>query len=223
MKKAFGQKLPIFKDFFLKNKSTKQILVKNTFWLMFAEIISKFFLFLVVISITRYLGVEKYGEYSYAIAFVSLFCILADFGLGTMIIQEISGNKEKASVFFGSTLKLKILLSLFTYLLILVSTIFIPSTENVRIFIYLAGIYIIIQSFVSLFASLFRAFEKMELSFFTRSGYTFLLLVLVLLVIFFHLSPPTLFLAYIISTAFILIISIYFVRKFLFSFSLCRS
>jgi len=74
---------------------------------MFAEIISKFFLFLVTVSIIRSLGVEKYGEFSYAIASVTLFVILADFGLGIMVIQEISGSKEKASAFFSSTLKLK--------------------------------------------------------------------------------------------------------------------
>jgi len=219
MKKTLKQKLPIFKKFFLKNNSTKQILVKNTFWLISAEIISKFFLFLVTISIIRYLGVEMYGKFSYAIAFVSLFGILVDFGLGTMTIQEISGNRQKASAFFSSTLKLKVFLAVLTYLLILIFATAIPINEDVRIFIYLAGLYIIIQSFVLLFASLFQAFEKMEINFFARSGYTFLLLIFAVIIIFFHFSPPMLFLAYIISSGLILIISIYFVRRFLFSFS----
>jgi len=94
--------------------------------------------------------------------------------------------------------------------------------KEVRIFIYLASLYIIIQSFVLLFTSLFQSFEKMEFNFFIKIGTTFLLLIIVGLIILLHLPPPLLFLAYIISSCLILIISIYLVKKILFSFSFKR-
>jgi len=97
MKKPLSKNYRYLKSF-LKNKSTKQILVKNTFWLMMGEVFAKALLFIITISVVRYLGVETYGKYSFAIAFTALFGVIVDFGLGIILVQELSaGNKKNAS------------------------------------------------------------------------------------------------------------------------------
>ncbi|MDP3795418.1 MAG: flippase [bacterium] len=47
--------------------------------------------------ITRSLGVEHFGAYSFILAFVSTFSVLADFGLGQLLTREISRSLPDAA------------------------------------------------------------------------------------------------------------------------------
>ena len=44
----------------------------------------------IVAFLTRYLGVSGYGDYSTILAYLFLFTILADLGLYSMLVREIS-------------------------------------------------------------------------------------------------------------------------------------
>src|SRR5436190_2810263 len=98
------------KSYLLQNRSTKQTLIKNTFWLMFGEGVAKIILFFNVILLTRYLGVEKYGKLSFALAFTALFSIIVDFGFNNIITREISKNTKVARKYIDNILVIKTLL-----------------------------------------------------------------------------------------------------------------
>ena len=201
----------LLKDLLFKNTNTRQILFKNTFWLVLGEIFAKGLLFVITISIVRYLGAEMYGKYSFAVAFTSLFGVIVDFGLGTMLVQELSLNDRKeSSKLFGSILSLKLLLSIMTYSLIVLVSFFIHFPPDVQRLIYLGGIYTLIQSFVLIFPALFQAYESMQFSFIVRTGSNILLSIFVLSAIFLKLSVISIFYAYIL-TAFLMFVFIYFV------------
>jgi O-antigen/teichoic acid export membrane protein len=78
------------KNFLFNNTSNKQTAAKNTLWLFFGEIIGRIFKLAIVVFATRQLGVEGWGIFSYALAFVSFFYILGDFGINTFITREMS-------------------------------------------------------------------------------------------------------------------------------------
>ena len=50
------------KSLFFENKNVKQIILKNTFWLTLAEVISKGVSFFLLIWIARYFGPTNYGK-----------------------------------------------------------------------------------------------------------------------------------------------------------------
>jgi len=206
------------KKLLFENQGTKQILFKNTFWLMAAEVVAKFFLFIITISIVRYLGVETYGKYSFAVAFTSMFGVIVDFGLGTMLLQELTSiGKKNASQIFGSILTLKFFLGLIAFFLIFLISFFLKVSPDVHRLILLGGVYMAIQSFVLIFPSLFQAYEAMQYSFIVRTGSNILLVIFVLSVIFFKLPVSAIFYAYILTAILMLLVCLFLVRKHLFS------
>ena len=68
-----------------------------------------FFCFIIII-ITRLLGVEDFGRFTFALSFVALFAILADLGLNTLTIREVAREKDKAAKYFTNGAFLKLLL-----------------------------------------------------------------------------------------------------------------
>lgn len=205
------------KQLLFHNQGTKQILFKNTFWLMAAEVVAKFLLFIITISVIRYLGAETYGKYSFAVAFTSIFGVIVDFGLATMLVQEFTlTNKKNASQIFGSILTVKFFLGLTAFFLIFLISFFLKVTPDVHKLILLGGIYMAVQSFVLLFPFLFQAYETMQYSFIVRTGSNILLIILVLTAIFLKLPVSAIFVAYILTASLMLLVCFYLVKKYLF-------
>ncbi|MEI8008542.1 MAG: oligosaccharide flippase family protein [bacterium] len=88
------------KSYLFNNTSAKQTIIKNTFRLLIAEGVSKGSLFLISILIARQLGPEQFGVMSFVISFVSLFIVLTDFGLTTLMVREVSRDESKLSEYF---------------------------------------------------------------------------------------------------------------------------
>ena len=44
--------------------------------------------------VTRYLGPDEYGRYTLALTYMQLFAVLADVGLFTIVVREISRQPE---------------------------------------------------------------------------------------------------------------------------------
>ena len=65
-------------------------LLFNLTALVFAQALIKLINFAVSIAVVRYLGAQELGRYAYVLAFAYPFGIVADFGLATFAIREIS-------------------------------------------------------------------------------------------------------------------------------------
>ncbi len=91
-------KFTIEKLSLLKSRTGLRAIITNTGWL-FADRILRMGLGLIVgVWVARYLGVQQYGLFNYAIAFVALFSPLATLGLDNIVVRDIvrdSSNKEK--------------------------------------------------------------------------------------------------------------------------------
>ena len=97
----------------LDNKTLKQTIFKNTFWLAVAEGISRLFGFILIIYVARILGTTEFGKFTFALSFVSMFVVLSDFGLSDIATREFSRDKKSEKEYSG-ILSLKILLSIGT-------------------------------------------------------------------------------------------------------------
>src|SRR5437899_3220424 len=73
----------------------RRSLFRNVTALVSAQVVIKVVNFAVSIAVVRYLGAQELGRYAYVLAFAYPFGILADFGLGTFAIREISRDSAR--------------------------------------------------------------------------------------------------------------------------------
>ncbi len=144
-----------------RNLNVKQTLLKNTFWLGLGTAFTKLLFLALTIYATRILGVEGFGQFSFALAFVSLFVIFSNMGISSMIVREFAHEKEHPEQLY-SLISLRIVLVLGTLLLIGISSFFIAQTPDVQMIIFILALFVVINSIIDIFYSFFHARQKME-------------------------------------------------------------
>ena len=82
---------------------TKKQISQNIFWALLAKVVSMSSSLLVGILVARYLGPQQYGLMNYVVSFVSIFTILATFGLDNIEIRELSKNIDNRNKILGTT------------------------------------------------------------------------------------------------------------------------
>ena len=136
--------------------------VKNTMSLNIATVVNNLIAFVLSVYIGRYLGTETFGQFSFILAFIGMFAVLADLGLSRLLIREIARNREQASKYSGNTVIIKLLLGAVTFLLIFIVSQVIEISSILKIGIAIAALYMVIESLGKFLNCVFDAFEKME-------------------------------------------------------------
>ncbi|HOL90298.1 MAG TPA: hypothetical protein PK130_00855 [Candidatus Pacearchaeota archaeon] len=77
------------KMLFFNNKSIKQTIFKNSFWLTVAEVIQGGIGFLISIWMARYFGPTIYGQWVFALSFVALFAVFDKGLIGKLVYKKI--------------------------------------------------------------------------------------------------------------------------------------
>lgn len=163
-------------------------IAKNTSVLLIAQAISYLLSLFYLMYATRYLGPANYGIITFGIAFIAIFATLADFGLTTITVRDVSRDKELAAKYVINLGVTKILLSIITYgLLALTINIGGYQAETVNV-VYILGIYIFFANLNQLFNALFQAWERMELQAIGQVLTAVFMLLGVLIVVQFKLS-----------------------------------
>ena len=73
-------------------------ILKNSLSLFSSLMVTRLIGFGVVIALSRYLGVERFGQYSFALAFAALFSIVADLGISQLVIREVAKDKSQSQI-----------------------------------------------------------------------------------------------------------------------------
>jgi O-antigen/teichoic acid export membrane protein len=89
--------------------------------------------------LTRYLGPDDYGRFTLALMYMQLFGVLADVGLLTTVVRDVSKEPERTEELVGNALTLRLLLSLLAIALGAALSLALPYAHDVRIAIVLAG------------------------------------------------------------------------------------
>jgi len=96
----------------------------NTAWLFAEQILRMIAGFLVGVWVARYLGPEKFGIFSYSLAFVSLFGGIAKLGLDGIVVRDLVKEPEKREVYLGTSFWLKLFGGIITLLIIIIILLF---------------------------------------------------------------------------------------------------
>lgn len=129
---------------------------------MWTAIIS---IFLISI-LTNYLPLETYGLYSKIYNYVGIFVFLADLGLYTITIREISDNQKDSKKIVGNMLTLRVLLWILMLFVGVGIAFFIPgyNTDIALLAIIITSFFTIFQLINSSLLALMQANLKMEFS-----------------------------------------------------------
>lgn len=100
---------------------TYKKILKNVYWAVLGKVVGIMSSFFVGVFVARYLGPEQYGMMNYVISYVTLFSILATFGLDSIEVRELSKNNADKNTILGTAFIIRISFAIFTIVLILVS------------------------------------------------------------------------------------------------------
>ena len=136
---------------------------------------------LVIIVIARYLGVERFGQYAYILAFVGVFQLIASAGMGQILVREIAVQTAEAPRYVGAAKSFTWILSLVTFLVIVGASQLTAAPWEIRLAMYVAAAGVIATIHGACYAAVFRAFEEMGVNAtgFVLHKVVFLVLVLV--------------------------------------------
>lgn len=90
-------------------------IAKNTSFITSASVLQKVFSFIYFTLVARTIGVEATGQYTFALAFTTVFVIFIDLGFAQVLIREGAKQKEKLQTYFSNILFVKIFAGMFTY------------------------------------------------------------------------------------------------------------
>ena len=143
---------------------TVQKIAKNTFVLSFSEIINKLLSLVLYIAIANYLRVAGYGQFSFIMTLLAIFAVLANFGLDKLTIREVAKDKEKTQSYVVLMLRLKILLALIAYAILIICIHLSGKPKIVITGVYLIGLSIIFIGLSNTFMAIFNAHERLEIN-----------------------------------------------------------
>lgn len=146
----------------LKNRSSRQTILKNIFWLGSSQVLSRLIRAFIIIYAARTLGASDYGIFSYALGLAGFFAIFSDLGLNSVLTKEIAQKSEGGKESFATALWLKTALLAVTAVLILFIAPYFSSIKPALFLLPLTAFLAVFDGFRDFLISLFRGEEKME-------------------------------------------------------------
>jgi len=147
---------------------TKRI-AKNFFSLGITELVTRLVSTVITIYIARELGVDSFGQITFAVAFTAYFNLFADFGLTTLGIREIARKRINTNYIASNILILQLIIGTTLLVCMGLLLVFIPVdviSNDLKLLTFLFGISLI-PGALSM-AYVFDAHERMELTSLSR-------------------------------------------------------
>lgn len=120
---------------------------RNTGWLFAGRMSGLIVSFFVGAYVARYLGPAQYGLLSYAVSFTGLFAVFASFGIDSILSRELVSNPEKKNELMGSGFFIKIIGSIFSIALIVITLFFLKADLLTNTLILISALSFIAGAF----------------------------------------------------------------------------
>ena len=132
-----------------------------------SQVVGKFIsvlLGILIISIlTRYLGINDYGNYVLIFAYLSFFTIISDFGLQVTVVNELNNLKNEKEYTIGTFIWLKVVLNLISILVSIIVLFFFPYSFELKTGILIGILAVAISNLISIANGIFQAKLRMDL------------------------------------------------------------
>ncbi len=119
---------------------------KNTTLMTIASIGQKIIAFIYFAVIANFLGVGDTGRYTTVLAFTTIIVVFVDLGLSNVLVREVARKKEQAQAYLSTVLASKIVLSICSYLLLVILVNVLGYDMEYRHMVYLSGVTMLFDS-----------------------------------------------------------------------------
>jgi len=139
-----------------------QRVAKNTTLLFSARIIDNLAGLILIAMLTRFLGLDLFGQYAWILAWVTLFQPIVNFELDKILIREVAADREATGKYMGNVLMIKwcLLCVVFSLVAFWVHTSDLPPMIKYAFYLILFSEAFYHQAMV--FLAVFNAYERME-------------------------------------------------------------
>lgn len=104
-----------------KLSPNRRKVIANVYWAVLGKIVNVISALVIGVLVARYLGPDNFGLMNYVISYVTLFSVVATFGLDSIEVRELSKTNVLPSTILGTAFALRLTLALGAILLILVT------------------------------------------------------------------------------------------------------
>ncbi len=91
--------------------------------LIIAKLVTSVLMFLLAIVVNRKLGPELAGIYVYAITLYTIFQVIPDFGLGNIVIRDVSPHRGRMRRYLRNVMEMRFLLGLLSFALLMLANV----------------------------------------------------------------------------------------------------
>lgn len=137
-------------------------LTQNTTYYTLALVFQKILAFVYFTFLARGLGAEDLGKYTFAFGFTTIFSVLVDVGLSSVLTREIAKDKEQGHKLLSNILGLKMVLMIFIYALIVILVNLLNYPELTKNLVYLTGIIMLLDNFALTFWGTLRGYQNLK-------------------------------------------------------------
>ncbi len=137
-------------------------ILKNSAFLMGSNLFQRFISIFTLVIVTRYLGPELYGQYTFIITFASTFAILWNFGLNTLLTRDVAADKTRTERYMGSMIMIKaaLFVVILPFMILYLKVLNYDNTVVLAASIFVMGSFL--SSITGIFRSVFSAYRRME-------------------------------------------------------------
>jgi O-antigen/teichoic acid export membrane protein len=148
----------------LKKLKKTSTLFKNLVSVALGQFFSGLLYMASVVLIARYLGTTRFGDYFYIFSFVNIFQFVADLGISSIFIREVSREKNLLGLMLGNLKSIYWVFSFLSMIIIISVVGFTTHDSTVRFAAYPAAIATVALFHSFGYVTVFRAFEHMEIN-----------------------------------------------------------
>lgn len=142
--------------------SEKRKMVKHTGILMGMELGTRMLDIIISMIVARYLGPKGFGLLAFAVSFGALFSIIPGFGMGSLIIRDISRDREQISRYLIHGFAAKIFLAAAMLVIMLSVSLVLGHSPEKRMLVLMAGMLVIWESNIRFVTAFFQALQMMS-------------------------------------------------------------
>lgn len=135
----------------------------NTLYQFAGKIITSILGVVITVFLTRYLGPEGFGKYTFAVVFVTMFGVIGDWGMTLIGVRESSRRTESVGEIVGNILTIRLILAFVAILLSNVTVYALPYSEETRLLVSICSLSLLALSVKTSFQIIFNAKLRMEL------------------------------------------------------------
>ena len=137
-------------------------MIKNLVYSSISTLTS-LFLFILLIFVGRFLGVEEYGIFTFALAFVTIFEMFTDFGLRDISVRNVSRDRNLTGKYISNLLLWKLLLCLVIYMILVFIVNILQYDSRTKLVVYIMAIASFLKSFKYTYRLFFQVHNRFDL------------------------------------------------------------